>query len=344
MAPHTLRVQIVTPMSTGLVADEEVLLEFLAKMATRVPIEVERTRVPNIPGGDPSELANWPSMDQPFDVQFLLEMAWPSPQVRKTARRAILIPNLEVLDAATREACFGGFIDEVWAKTQLTMELGPRLLPGAPLHFTGWSSRSRQRRTHAPQDFRRFLHVRGKATHRQSQIVIDCWHANPTFPRLDIVWQDPGGLSFEAPLACGNVVVHQRHLTTSQLARLQNQAGVHICPSLIEGFGHYINEARSCGAVVLVPNGPPMSEFVDGNSGFLIDVVGRSNMRSHGVQIALSDISVAHLTAAIQAVLATSPETLKTLGRAARRRYLEEKQAFHRLAAGRFSDINARPR
>ena len=43
---------------------------------------------------------------------------------------------------------------------------------------------------------------------------------------------------------------------------------VHICPSAREGFGHYINEARSVGAVVLTIDAAPMSEFVvDGESG-----------------------------------------------------------------------------
>lgn len=34
----------------------------------------------------------------------------------------------------------------------------------------------------------------------------------------------------------------------ADLARLQLQHGVHICPSEREGFGHYINEARAAQA------------------------------------------------------------------------------------------------
>ena len=44
----------------------------------------------------------------------------------------------------------------------------------------------------------------------------------------------------------------------------------HICPSLCEGFGHYISEGLSCGAVVITNNCAPMNELVNCNNGILI--------------------------------------------------------------------------
>ena len=48
---------------------------------------------------------------------------------------------------------------------------------------------------------------------------------------------------------------------------LQSVAEVHMCPSLIEGWGQYIDEGRRAKAVVLTLNAPPMNELIrDSNS------------------------------------------------------------------------------
>ena len=328
-----LRVHIVTPASTGLVADERVLIELLGEVAERRPVEVERTRVPNFAGVDPSMQLDWPKPSRPFDVQFLLESAWPIAKVRSLAKHHVLVANMEFIDESTLHACRQGFVDTIWAKTQLTVRLAATMLPKVPCDYTGWTSTTCRRQASAgQQDFRRFLHVRGKALHKQTQAVVDCWLANPSFPTLDIVLQDANDLSFSEPLRGGNIIVHQRFLGARELARLQNEAGVHVCTSLIEGFGHYINEARSCGAVVVTPDGPPMRELVDTANGFLVRVAGKVRMVAHGVELPQADINARLLAQTIERVLTTPEASLRSLGAESRRRFLSEKRAFYARA------------
>jgi hypothetical protein len=45
---------------------------------------------------------------------------------------------------------------------------------------------------------------------------------------------------------------------------------LHIMPSEREGFGHSINEGRAAGALLLVPDHPPMNELVREGSGLLM--------------------------------------------------------------------------
>lgn len=37
-----------------------------------------------------------------------------------------------------------------------------------------------------------------------------------------------------------------------------------------EGFGHYLNEARSVGALILTTDHAPMSKLIDGTNGILV--------------------------------------------------------------------------
>ena len=61
---------------------------------------------------------------------------------------------------------------------------------------------------------------------------------------------------------------------------LQSVAGVHMCPSLIEGWGQYIDEGRRSQSVVLTLDAPPMNELIkDGTSGILVKATKGPSMR-----------------------------------------------------------------
>jgi len=52
---------------------------------------------------------------------------------------------------------------------------------------------------------------------------------------------------------------------------LQSVADVHMCPSLIEGWGQYIDEGRRAKSVVVTLNAPPMNELIQNNkTGILV--------------------------------------------------------------------------
>jgi len=69
---------------------------------------------------------------------------------------------------------------------------------------------------------------------------------------------------------CGSVVDY------NVIQFLQSIADVHMCPSLIEGWGQYIDEGRRAKAVVLTLDAPPMNELISDrrdsivNSGVLV--------------------------------------------------------------------------
>ena len=61
---------------------------------------------------------------------------------------------------------------------------------------------------------------------------------------------------------------------------LQSVADVHLCPSLIEGWGQYIDEGRRAKSVVVTMDAPPMNELIkDNETGILVKAYNGPKMR-----------------------------------------------------------------
>ncbi|KAI9349635.1 hypothetical protein BDR26DRAFT_852505 [Obelidium mucronatum] len=115
------------------------------------------------------------------------------------------------------------------------------------------------------QDFNSFFHSYGHSGRKRTDQVYDCWRQHPEWPHLTIVGnRKPEDFGVDIPNMDDkpkNIHVCTK-VNITFLRELQYKSGVHICPSQQEGYGHYINEARSMGALVFVK---------DGVNGVLID-------------------------------------------------------------------------
>jgi glycosyltransferase involved in cell wall biosynthesis len=125
------------------------------------------------------------------------------------------------------------------------------------------------------KDYNKYLHVAGKSGQKQTEIVYKTWKNNPNLPHLTIL-QEPGKVGSKVDLP--NVTIIKDHLSDQDVSILQNQYGVHICPSETEGFGHYIGEALSVGAVIITTNAEPMNELV-GDYGVMCNYVNKQKQK-----------------------------------------------------------------
>jgi glycosyltransferase involved in cell wall biosynthesis len=121
---------------------------------------------------------------------------------------------------------------------------------------------------------------------------------------------------------------------------LQNRHLFHLCPSEVEGFGHYLAEAMSVGAVVITTNGAPMNELVQPERGLLVAPVSR---RSENLATRYG-VDAAGIEQAVAQALAMSDAQRVRTGEAARRFFLEMGAGFQqrliqvvdaKLSAGR---------
>tara|TARA_Y100000389_G_scaffold201059_1_gene242856 strand:- start:4338 stop:5297 length:960 start_codon:yes stop_codon:yes gene_type:complete len=113
-----------------------------------------------------------------------------------------------------------------------------------------------------------WLHVKGVSRLKQSQVLLETWIDHPEWPTLHIVCNGNsdrnGFLNIPIPARISNnIILHQKTLSMETLKELMNTCSYHICPSLVEGFGHYIHEGMSTGATVVTTNGYPMNEIVE---------------------------------------------------------------------------------
>jgi glycosyltransferase involved in cell wall biosynthesis len=170
--------------------------------------------------------------------------------------------------------------------------------------------------------------MRGKLlTRRNTNGVLAYWKSRPTLPPLYVHFYDQvqDGIQYAGWLRDHNVNMRIGWLERQEYLEIAGKHGMHLCTSEVEAFGHYINEARAMGAMVITTDAAPMNELVDRYSGILVRP-SKTVPMNFGFRhlIAPEDLAVAITTAT-----ALSLEDRQALGAAARKRFVDEDQKFH---------------
>jgi glycosyltransferase involved in cell wall biosynthesis len=63
---------------------------------------------------------------------------------------------------------------------------------------------------------------------------------------------------------------HSEFLTEAEMNKLRNLADVYVCPSVAEGWGHYLVEGILSKKLIITTNAPPMNELITKKSGVLV--------------------------------------------------------------------------
>ena len=275
-----------------------------------------------------------------WDSVFLIECARYNPPLLNPgfAKRYVYVPHVEWVRPVDEASLELGAIDTVIHKN----ETSHRLLAGLACMtrvshqpVTGWTSRD----PGLPADpwaesrFSRFLHARGVSHLKQTDIVVETWLRHPDWPRLTVTAYVRDELSFPVPLTLApNISVVLRRQSDAEIGAQIERHGVHVMPSLAEGFGHALNEARAAGALLVTTDAPPMSDLVDrGRSGALVETRPENAVphhRSFGYPV-----EVEALERAIEQVLAMPLAARADMGRAGRAAYERDREAFHRAIA-----------
>lgn len=179
-------------------------------------------------------------------------------------------------------------------------------------------------------EFGHFFHAYGQSGRKGTRELFECWFQHPEWPQLTVMgrYDDSYAEYKKRADQSSNVKYITTRASMDELRHLQLSHGVHVCPSQMEGFGHYINEARALGRLIVTTNHPPMNEFVeDGVSGILIQPSKTTNedyMLLGTVVDVVAKPSSQDICSAIQRVLEIPLEKRARMGQDARRRYEED--------------------
>lgn len=191
---------------------------------------------------------------------------------------------------------------------------------GIPTEFIGFTSEDRLDAAVARE--RCFFHLAGRSENKGTDALIALWRRHPEWPTLTVVQSPRTAKPLDPPAP--NIEHRIDYLDDAELRRLQNACRFHVCCSETEGFGHYLVEAMSVGAVVLTTDGEPMNELVDGTRGVCIPYcrTGTQNLATTYF------VDAAAMEQAIERLLALDDADLDRMGAAARRWYVENDLAF----------------
>ncbi len=228
-----------------------------------------------------------------------------------------LIPNQERYPRRLISRLRG--VDTVLCKSRHACEIFSRLHPDT--RHVGFTSEDRLP-AEVETDYSRFFHLAGKSTLKNTQCILDLWSQHPGWPLLTLV-QHPHNAPKSVP---DNVRLIASHLPDMELRLLQKRCGIHLCPSLSEGWGHYIAEAMSCRAVTVVTDAPPMNELVQRTHGVLVPY-HRTEPRHLGTNYFVDPSLLAQ---AVERLIQMPYESRKRLGDAARQWFEMNHQTFLR--------------
>lgn len=170
----------------------------------------------------------------------------------KKAKLNWFIPNPEFCEVKEKDI---KKFDLVICKTRQTEKIFKPL--SRETFFLGFTSIDHFT-TRKGKRFDRCLHVAGKSRMKGTSAILRTWKVHPELPSL-IVLQHSTMMPIPNLRNCR--VVSER-ISDKDLIKLQNQSGIHLCPSKTEGFGHSIMEGMSVESIVITIDAPPMNEFI----------------------------------------------------------------------------------
>ena len=172
------------------------------------------------------------------------------------AEKNIFIPNEEWLDFKKLSQLKK--FDKIICKSTLGQQL---LRPyNSNVVVSGFISKDRYNPAIKKQD--KFIHIMGKSAQKGTECILNNFlHTRKDLP-LTII-ESREGCTLDKTCTAPNVNYIKGFIAEEDLNEEFNRHSIHLCPSIYEGWGHYLYEALSVGALTYVTKLPMFLEWLD---------------------------------------------------------------------------------
>jgi hypothetical protein len=144
----------------------------------------------------------------------------------------------------------------IYTKTKIAYEIFSKIHKN--VLYTGFTSLDMYKEV---DKIKECFHTQGKSIDKGTNILSE-W--NSSMPKLNLITR--------LKIDNTNINIIGDRLDDEEFIEISNKNLIHICPSTVEGWGHYINESKSMSNVVVTTNAEPMNQLIK-DSRFLCDVV-----------------------------------------------------------------------
>lgn len=261
-----------------------------------------------------------------FDCNIFVEHCGPREfleQYRSEARYNVFLPNAEYFSSEWIPCL--ELVDTVWAKTRDCETIFRRLVSDKVVFtsFTSWD----QLRPIEPTNT--LFHGPGYSPLKGTEAVLSLWEGmGAQLPPLHLFFSEMLVSAKVVDLfSMPNVLKNMGRWNREEYAAIQSQHRFHLCPSRYEGFGHYIHEAKSAGAIVLTVDAPPMNEFVRPSFGILVPSQLKTQRNLATCHEVSPEVLGYHIQQALLPLMKDSVRTTE-MGAAARADFLRQDRQF----------------
>jgi hypothetical protein len=241
---------------------------------------------------------------------------------------------------------YAAMVDQIWVKTHSAVKMFEEIPGCAPVYYIGWTSIDKK--YNPEKNFGKGIVPVGRNIWRHPKPVVQAYmriqHQDPALyellPELTIV-HSPAHVKIGIlpDHVASKIKLVSEVLSDEDYDALLSEAGLVVCLSVAEGFGHAVNEAMSSGCVPLIS---PIAPFMELTKSALWTSTTKEVPHPQCMGV-LEDTDVGSVVEALQLYVGTSTADLKSMSDFSREQYEDRHAEFVQRLAMRIDTLKGIP-